>query len=182
MQALSPSSIVKLNSNIQALFDREEWYDGKVTKICGYGHDFSGKYVICHITYEDGDVDEDVRLYDNFFETTEEDAWRFKNEFSKIICMYNDIVREIENIKSDVDDIMDNVADLIEEDSESTSPSNDAKDDSAYESEEEDNRNNQGHTGALSWYMIGNIIGIVLGFGASYTMKCYDFNDIPKWI
>lgn len=182
MQTLSPSSIVKLGSNVQALFDREEWYDGKISKIYGYGHDFTGKYVRCDITYDDGEVDEDVRLYDQFFETMDDDAWRFKDEFSKIISMYNNMAREIENIKADVDDIMENVADLIEEDDSSSLQSSDEIDDTAFESDEDGTRDEVEYTSGLRWYMIGNIIGIVLGFGASYTLKCYDFNDITKWI
>lgn len=178
MQTLSPSSLVKLGSNVQALFDQDEWYNGKVTKIRAYGHDFTGKYVKCDIVYEDEELDENVQLYDKYFETANEESWRFKDEFSKIISMYNEVVREISNIKSDVDDIMDNVADILD-DEESLESSNDDKD-SAYDSEGETSYASD--TNGFRWYMIGNIIGVVLGFGASYTLKCYNFDDIGKWI
>lgn len=92
---IKPSRFVKAGSEIEALFYGEdgvtkEWYSGEVMKVNRYGVDDSGSYVVCHIEYSDGEVEEDATFYDKDFEYQEhvsksEDLWRLKGSMSSLL-------------------------------------------------------------------------------------------------
>jgi hypothetical protein len=180
MSYISPSTFVKVDSKIEALFDDNTWYDATVVKIHEYGTDSFGKYVKCDIIYDDGDYDENIQLYDEYFETMEEEAWKFKGEFSKLITAFNNAVEDMDNMRSDIDTLMENVADLIDE---KDAEDDNMSDDTAYEVEGSEVEKEPVKTNIFGWYLFGHVVSGLIGFGVCQAIQCYNYEcNQPIWV
>jgi hypothetical protein len=101
----SSISYFKVPVEIEAKFYDEneenfEFYRGTVTHV----HRFSEDYVVCDVTYDDGEIIPNSVFYEEDFEAEDsEDTWRFVNLNSKMIKTLNVHTDQIQELKENID-------------------------------------------------------------------------------
>lgn len=84
---LLPSSFVEPGTDVEVLFSLPGFIKGVVQEVEKRDKDSRGTFVECTILYADGELSENVKLYDKDFSTMSENCWMFKHDMNKIISI-----------------------------------------------------------------------------------------------
>lgn len=82
---VSPSNFVVVDERVEVLFDEDQWFVGTISKVHDYCEDDDGPYVLCDITYADGTIGENTRLYDYEFNEDLIYGWRFASNMNQVL-------------------------------------------------------------------------------------------------
>ena len=102
---MKPSAYIHIDSKILGRFLKDDgyaWYPGVVTNINYIDKDTidaddpNDTLVRCAIKYDDGEIADDVYLYDKDFEN----EWKFNNDNSQIIKHLYELSKDVEDLKS----------------------------------------------------------------------------------